>query len=477
MSDIFARSLQENLLTLLVHSEAHGKIISKVIPVNLFEGDYRLIGERALAYWQQYDQPPKLHIADLLADILEDSHDRRGQTYRRILVQMFEMKDQINPDYALRSMQDFIGVQSWKGNLIEVAEFLDARGVNGLEEFKGKLRNLLNEKDVNLDLGLRLNEYDKVLDFLSNVQNEFDTGIKELDAGHIVPMRGKLMLLIAPKKRGKTHFLIHIGKRAFLRRKRVCHITLEIEEEEVAQRYYQSLFGASKRDDLNKISTFRFDSNENLDQIVSQTVEVPFTFASQAIREELQTRIGHFGTRISNVVIKRFPMSSLTLNQLEAYLEGLETTEKFIPDMVIIDYPKIMKLDKRDVRISLGLLFEELRGMAQRRNFALVVVHQGNRESDSAEFVKGSHVAEDWSILGTCDFALTLSRTSAEKRMNLARLFVDAARSEADSFGVLITQSYQTGQFVLESTRLSDSYTRLMESMGTGDDADDNNEE
>lgn len=476
MSDNFAKSLQENILTLLVHSDEHGRIISKVIPVNLFEGDYRLVGERALAYWQQYDRPPKLHIADLLADILEDVHDRRGQTYRRILVQMFEMKDQIDPEYALRSMQGFIGVQSWKGNLIEVAEFLDARGVNGLQEFKDKLRNLLNEPDIRLNVGMRLNEYDRVLDYLSNIQTEFDTGIKELDAAHIVPQRGKIMLLIAPKKRGKTWFLIQIGKRAFLRRKKVLHVSLEIEEEEVAQRYYQALFGISKREDLNKISTFRFDSNDNLDQIVSQTVEVPFTFASQAVREELQTRISHFGSRIGNTIIKRFPMSSLTLNQLEAYLEGLETTEKFVPDMVIVDYPKIMKLDKRDIRISLGTLFEELRGMSQRRNFACVVVHQGNRESDSAEFVKGSHVAEDWSILGTVDFALTLSRTAAEKRMNLARLFVDAARSEADSFGVLITQSYQTGQFVLESTRLSDNYTRLMESMGTGDDSTDDTE-
>src|SRR5690606_22665850 len=117
-------------------------------------------------------------------------------------------------------------------------------------------------------------------------------------------------------------------------------------------------------------------------------------------------------------------------------------------------------------------LMENLRGLSQRRNFALCAVHQGNRSSADAELVKATHAAEDWSIIGTCDFVITYSQTAAERRLGLARLFVDAARSEADKFGVLITQSYKTGQFALESTRLSDSYARIMEQMGTGDDDD-----
>lgn len=470
MTERFAISLQEDLIALLTHSDEHGSTVAKIVPVNLFEGDFRNIAEKAIGYWQQYNQAPKQHIADLLSDIIEDPNDRRGQTYRRILIQMFEMKDAINAVFVLRSMQDFIRVQRAKETILKVAENLDARGIHGLQDAENDLHNFLIERKISLDPGLRLSEFDKVLEFIGNIQTEFDTGIKELDEGYVVPQRGKLMLLIAPAKRGKTWFLVQLGKRAFLRRKKVVHISLEIEAEEVAQRYYQALFGISKRDDLNKISTFKYDKRGDLDQVIQQNIEVPFTFASQAIREELNTRVSHFGVRIGNIIIKRFPMSSLTLNQLEAYLESLESTEKFVPDMVIIDYPKIMKLNIKELRVSLGSLFEELRGMAQRRNFALAAVHQGNRDSATAEFVKETHVSEDWSIMGTCDFAITYSQTAAERRMNLARLFVAAGRSEADRFGVLITQSYKTGQFVLESTRLGDSYARIMEAMGTGDD-------
>lgn len=469
----FVLSLQQDLLTLLTHSDEHGRVVSKTVLPELFEGDYRNMAEKALAFWEQYNVAPKQHIADLLSDILNDKHDRRGQTYRNILVQMIEVKDQINVDFVLRSMHQFIRLQSAKATILRVAENLDAQGINGLQEAENQLRSFLIESSNTLDAGLRLNEYDKVLEFINNIQTEFDTGIKEFDESHIVPMRGKLMLLIAPAKRGKTWWLVQLGKRAILRRKKVLHITLEIEEEEVAQRYYQALFGVSKREDLSKVSTFKFDKNDKLDQIVSESVDVDFTFASPAIRDELRTRIAHFGTRIGNTIIKRFPMSSLTLPQLEAYLENLSTIEKFDPDLVIIDYPKIMKLSTKDFRISLGNLFESLRGLSQRRNFALAAVHQGSKTSVDAPLVNETHVSEDWSIIGTCDVVITFSQTAAEHKLGLARLFVAAVRNEMGRFAVLITQSYKTGQFCLESTPLDSSYAHILEQMAPDEDQPD----
>jgi hypothetical protein len=470
-----AVSLQQDLLTLLVHSDEHGRIVSKTIDAALFEGDYRNIAEKALDFWKQHSKAPKQHIADLLSNILEDDHDRRGQTYRRILIQMLEVKDQINVDFVLRSMDQFTGVQKFKAITLQGAELVDARGIFGFEEAKAIWREFLRDQNSSVDIGIRLNEYDRVLEYFRNVHQEFKTGIKEFDEANIVPMRGKLWLFLAPAKRGKTWALVQLGKMAFLQRKKVCHITLEIEAEEVAQRYYEALFGASKRDDINKISTFKYDRKGALDQIVAQSVEVPFTFNSSAVREELQTRIGHFGMRSDNFVIKRFPMSSLTLDQLEAYLESLELLEKFVPDLVILDYPKIMKLNQKELRTSLGQLMEGLRGLAQRRNFALAAAHQGNRSSADADIVRATHASEDWSVVCTADFLVTYSQTSAEKRLGLARLYVEMARSEQDQFGVLVTQSYKTGQFVLESTRLSDSYARIMEAMPTDptEDADD----
>lgn len=78
-------SLQENLVTLLCYSDAHGKIISNLANVELFEGELRTIAERAVKYWQEQGEAPKLHTPDLFADILEDQKNRKGVTYRRLL--------------------------------------------------------------------------------------------------------------------------------------------------------------------------------------------------------------------------------------------------------------------------------------------------------------------------------------------------------------------------------------------------------
>lgn len=465
MAEKLALSLQQDLLTLLCHSDEHGKTVSKLIPAELFEGDYRTIVDKALQFWEAHNQAPKQHMADLLSNILEDPHDRRAQTYRRILIQMYEVKDQINSEFVLSQAGLFVWVQKAKQTVLSAAEKLDAQGVNARDDVEALLGDFLKDRTTSLDPGIRLTEVDKILDYFTSVQAEFRTGIKELDEAGIVPTRGKLWMLIASAGRGKTWALIQLGKMAFLQRKKVLHISLEIEAEEVAQRYYQALFGASKRGDFNKVSTFKTDKNGHLDQIVSQTVEVPFAFDSDAIKEELMARLEHSPGRASNIVIKRFPMRSLTVQQMEAFLESLESVHHFVPDMVIVDYPGIMKTDANNHRITLGRLVEELRGMAQRRNFALCVVHQGGRASADAELVRATHAAEDWSVICTADFAVTYSQTAAEHHHKLARLFVDKGRSEQDKFGVLITQAYATGQFCLESTRLDDSYARIMEAM------------
>lgn len=462
----FALSLQQDLLTLAVHSDEHGNTIVKMVPSNLFEGDYKTIYERAVSYWKQYSKAPQQHIADLLSDILDNKQDRRGQTYRNILVQMLEVKDQINPQFVLNNMNSFIRVQRMKSVILESAEQLEAKGVNGLAEVEATWQSFLKETDhLQMDPGIKLSEFDRVLEFTENLSNEFQTGIKELDEGFVVPMRGKLWILLAAAKKGKTWALVQLGKMAFMQRKKVLHVSLEIEAEEVVQRYYQSLFGASKRDDITRVSSFEYDRRGDLARITTHSEEVPFTFKSEAIREELEARIAHYNSRADYLRVKRFPMRSLTVDHLEAYLEYLETVEGFVPDLVAVDYLGIMKTDPKNHRISLGRLVEDFRGLAQKRNFAAVSVHQVGRVAADIDIVKSTHIAEDWSVICTADFALTYSQTAAERKLNLARLFVDAGRSEADKFGVLITQNYKIGQFVIESTRLSDSYADIIDGM------------
>jgi len=123
--------------------------------------------------------------------------------------------------------------------------------------------------------------------------------------------------------------------------------------------------------------------------------------------------------------------------------------------LVIVDYLGLLKTAADNQRIELGRSVAELVGMAAERDFALVGVHQTNREALNVKLVTGAHCAEDYSIVQNASTVVIINRLIAEKERGLARLWVDKARSGVDAFGVVVSQDLGHGQFVVQSGRLN----------------------
>lgn len=269
-----------------------------------------------------------------------------------------------------------------------------------------------------------------------------------------------------------------------MRRKKVLHVTLELSEEQTLMRYYQGLFAVPKHKAKSVVlPSMEYGPKGEFSALTRNEVQPDFTLKSEVLREELIAHSAMFGSRLNNVIIKEFPQRSLTIAGLEAFLDQLEDHDGFIPDMLIIDYPQIMDVDVRNMRLSIGDNVARLRGIAQARNMAVVGAHQGSRASADARNVTATHAGEDWSIVQTADIIRTYSATIKERQIGLARVFIDKARSDKDKFGVLITQSYATGQFVLESAFMPAAYYDYLdaqvgvESEGGTDDDDDESED
>lgn len=838
MKDKLSSSLQENIITILAFDDEQGKIIANLIDPNLFEGDYRIIAERAVNYWRQYETAPKDHTADLVADILEDPANRRSTTYKRILAAMHELAHTINTTYVLAQLSQFTRTQRLKDGILRSAEKLNSNQEMAVQEVEDIWNELLRVREQNFDPGMRLSDVNRMLNYFEKQQGEFNTGIKEFDRRNIVPARGALSIFIAPSGFGKciaegqlilmpdgsrkkiedvvydrdeqvlsldektgklkpsnivawhtngkkkcfiietysgrsivttenhqyltehgwkmvgdlrenkdhvavpskfpvlgtntynperlrllgyliadgnlrrtdtsygkldfsilrdfvdcieaigdkiswvkfnkscyvtsktgkhnscrtrewlkeiglsckkskykfvpkfifeldnehiaiflrallssdssiygrkqpiieyssasarlvedvrhlllrfgiltrikyftarfkekklpgyaklyitnTHnmnrfldkigyfgkkaeqakkyydrldnlqnpynlpmwmkpyskqvvldkvksieyvgylktydiaveqyhnfvvedfiahnswYLVHLGKQALQQRKKVLHITLELSEEETTQRYYQSMFSIPKRDIGNQdITTFEFNSMNKLSGFGNEIITPEFNFDSQEIRLELDTRSDLLGNRFQNLLVKKFPMRGLTMKGLYGYLDNLEIVEKFIPDLLVIDYPKLMRAAPGDPRIMLGQLMEDIKGIADARHIAIAAVHQSAKAGVNAGMVRSTHVAEDWSIIATADQIITYSRTDTEKRYGLARLYVDKARSEQDKFGLLISQQYSLGQFCLSSTLLDSKYFDKLKELDNDEEGEEPND-
>ncbi len=452
-----AGSLQENLLTLLVHSDEHGKIVAGLVDPALFEGDYRVVAERAVDYWARYGRAPGPHMADLLSDILESKHDRRGATFRSILVEMLRLSEAINAKYVIDRTRAFIRKQRFQAAVLDSARKLNAQSEVALPEVEEMWSELLRARDSTFDRGVSLNDTGRLVDFLRNQATEFNTGIPELDARGIAPMRGAVVLGIASTGIGKSWLLIHLAKMALMQRKRVFYASLELSEGELMARFYQAFFSVTERAlrEPLRVSMIEKDSLGRLSELSREEITPEFSFDSPNLEDELEVRRALMQGKFSNIELKRFPTRGLTVAGLRSYLDQLEAAG-FMPDVLMLDYIGIMQTDARDHRISLGRMFEDFRGLCIERNIAGITAQQLNREAGKSARGGQTNVAEDWSLIGTADVCLSVNATSAEKRLGLARLFVEKSRRTRDRFGVLLTQNYDTGQFVLGSVPLEE---------------------
>lgn len=461
---------QQNIITMLAHSDQHGAIIAAMVDPDLFSGDYRPIAHACIKYWKDYKQAPKAHTPDLLETLLTEQ-GRRGSNIRRILEQMYSLAQTgINETYVMNTVMGFIRVRQAMEAINKGAALINNGDAN-LEQLTEIMRSITKAQHDLFTPAFSLDEeLEPFLDWLATSRSEFPLGIKVLDNAGIGPQRKQLLLMIGGKGRGKSWFLINTATHAIMCHKKVLYLSLEMDEMEMRQRFFQSFFSIPERISNPMMRASFKRQGDEVVGIQEQSLHCHFDFADPDLRTELETRMLTYGARLRNLRIKPFPNRTVTISVLESYLDWLQDTEDYQPDMLVIDYAKLMKLEGRtkdDHRLALSRNTEELRRIARERNLALVTADQLNREGFQAKQARSYHVGEDWSQTHTADTVLTHSTTEAEFERGLARLFVDHARGAKDKFGCLIISNYAVGQFCLDSAMMpNDYYERIMPTSG-----------
>lgn len=470
MSATLKGSDEDNVLTLLCTSDQYAPSLVVDLTPQLFSTRaYRKIAEEAFKYIEKYGRAPGIHLRDILEPDLRRGDD--GIFLGRLLDDIDALAPQLQPDYVLSKLANFITLRKIAMAVEAAADAVHRGDIDAAQEAM-----MTPDIGVSTSKGIWLSDPDAMLSFLNQREEDFfPSGIDVLDARGVRPNRKQVFLIIGNKKIGKSWWLVQVGKQAIMHRKRVLHITLEMSEEYVAQRYIQALFamisGSSgtvrvpifKKDQLGRCTNIDFDTLTP--DILDGTARASVTKKLLALRSRAPMKI------------KEFPMSSLTMPQLIAYLDALARIDNFVPDLLILDYVGIMALDPRNLRIALGQTFRQLRGLATARNMAVVTAWQGNRDTDNARTVTTGMIAEDYSAGGTADTICTISRTASERKIGLARVLVDAARSVRDKFVVMISQSYDTGQFCIDSVymnkHIDEEVKRINgEDHGDGEDTD-----
>lgn len=476
MADKLTTSLQESVLTLLCMNEDEGAIAAGLVDLELFEPPYDDIAARALAYRAKYGKPPgNAHLDDLFDHILADHKNKRHKLYQQVLGNILEQADGLNAPYVLSRVNEFTDAQNLKAAIIEAGQKYQAGIEPDVAEVKNILHKAITLRAEPMDSGTFLSDKKRILGFINPDSNPaYALGIPELDRRGLGPTPGEALGFMAPMKRGKTWFCIHAGTMGIMQNANVLHISLEMGDERIMPRYLQRLMAIAKRKEEFEITRFELDKLKRISGFIRESQRPELAFSDPDIQKKIGRKMDQWGDRLGRkLVVKSFPTSTLTMGQLEAYMNGLEATHGFIPNMLILDYPKLTKLDDRqDLRIALGRRMEELRGICVKRNLAGIFPFQSNREGEGAKLITSAHTGEDYSLGQTVDLLITYNQTKMEKELGLARLLVAAGRNEEDGFQVAITQNYRTGQFVMQSAYLPTDYWKYTKK-ASGQEEDD----
>lgn len=464
-------SLQDNVLTLLLFSDTGYSTVRASVDVSLFTSQvYRDIVTRAYAYIDQYNKPPKDHIADEMEDMLSKEGEHAA-LIAHVLRSARELTATINEHYVLESLDRFVRQQALKVGIVKAHEALQRGDVEGAEQ---EWEKATERRAASFAPGLTLLESIRMLSSQDQPREVLTVGITEVDKRHLGPAKKELHLLIAPPKRGKSWWLVHCAKRAMMQRWKVVYITLELADLFVGRRMLMSLFAAKTREDAGVVVTrFTRDAKgqvEGIRQVERNrpTIDTPEKIAALASRVEGL----HINDRLR---IKNFPTGSLTLSGLNAYLDQLDKVYHFVPDLIVLDYADLMDSGAglENFRLGLGRLFVGIRGVAGERNAAIATATQSTKAGAKARLLRETDVAEDWSKIATVDAVVTYNQTTLEQRFGLARLYFAAGRTEADRFSVVIPQNYTTGQFALDSCYMRDEYWSFLPKQAEEEQGDD----
>jgi len=458
-------AIQEALIVLLCYDDTPGgaKLVRGLVPAKVYDPFYRDVAEAADEYIAKYDKPPGDHTLDIF-DGLKARRPDSSDVFDRIYESLQFTRQQVNAEYVVEQANAFARYQTIKRGLAKALDALKGDSPNGVDLAEAALLEATKGSLKLFHKGLELFDPRQALAFLDKEERvAFPTGIPQLDASGFGPSRKRLGMFMAPSGSGKSWWLVTLSKYAVLAGKTVVYVTLELDEEDVAQRMVQAMFSVSKRRQTVLKRTLEKDELGRFVSFGTVDIKDRPALEDHNIHSVLTEKIGRFTGR-ARVLIKQFPTGTLTIRELEAYLDALEGAG-VMTDLLVLDYADLMKLDIRDIRSSVGEIYKNLRGIAIKRNIAISTASQTNRGAVAKKVAGHGEVAEDYSKIATCDVVISYNQTPEELALGLARLYVVKGRTDADRYTVLISQAYPIGQFATDSVPMASSYWEEMKDL------------
>lgn len=385
------------IAALLTDREFLNKIYDILLPEYFDSKALTFLCKSTFDYFREYRKLPTIEVYKIQLSNIQIELDKVEA--KNALVEVWKHREDDDLEFIKKEIHSFCTNQVLKKAILDSVELLKK---GNFDQIKRNIDDALKITDPNKSKGL---DYLQDIDYRyseEEVKVRISTGwtvIDELMGGGLP--KGNMASVLAPSGVGKSWLLCCLGAAALKLGYRVLHYTLELNDIYTAQRYDTIITGIAS-DDLKY----------NVDEVKKRL--------SRITKGQL--------------IIEEHPSGTLS------FMGWVNSLDKHImmdrkPDLVIVDYPEIMKVNYNDNMREdkvLSELYKDMRGEAGLKDFALWVADQTNREGDKQEVAKGNTISNSFAKKYHLDFMLTWSRHEKNVMNNTAQGFIDKSRLGPD---------------------------------------------
>jgi len=343
--------------------------------------------------------------------ILNKVRERENKGLIERLVQTIYTLDLSDSADTVKEIVNFVQQQQWRLTQPQISE-----AVKNCDFEKAKL---LFDKNMRIE-EKSLHEKDEIFYFQNIQQSLLALDPDKVRAKRVATLihpidralgggaeNGTLNILFAPRKMGKSIFLINVCVAALYQQKNVLFVSLELGAEQIEERIHTRITGIS--------SKHLYDER----------------YVASGRIKRLRSLQGH-------LVIKKYPTMGASVNTIRNYIEYLWQVKGFRVDILLLDYIDILApVDKHALRWqSQGPNSEFLRGIADIYNIPVWTVTQGNALTEKKEASEGTDMKGDTVKAETADSVFSLLQSPEEAEVDKARLYVNYLRNGAGMHGV-----------------------------------------
>lgn len=207
--------------------------------------------------------------------------------------------------------------------------------------------------------------------------------LNDITDGGIIPK--SLNIILAGPGVGKSLMMCHFASTNLMDGKNVLYITLEMSEIEIGRRIDANLLDI----DINLIKNVK---------------KSEFKYKIDELKKKTTGRL----------IIKEYPTAAAHTGHFRHLLDELKLKEKFMPDIIYIDYINICTSSRIKMGGSVNSysyiksIAEELRGLGVEFNIPVISATQVNRSNFGNSDVDLDGISESFGIAATADLVITI---------------------------------------------------------------------